>query len=648
MSSSTTSRTTTDPTSGSQTPQTPPADPADPADPTDVEPPVSRRPRRYRRLLRSAQPIAFLVPVAGMLVLAAAPEYNPTSPRFEYALRATVVGLVALGAVAWWWSARRGWSWGADLAPALLGGISAVTLVGYLSGTPYAPGGLSGDQSFRTAAITRFADSWQNADFTFQGLPSFYAPAYFWVMGRTADLAAIEPWRMTKYGTLLVALLMPLLTYLLWRRLVPDHVAALIAVVPLVVQNFYEPYSWLVLFAIVPWWLEAVHGLRRDGVRRAHPLLLGLIGAGLFLTYYYFFFIAAIALLIHLAVERVLGQLSRAQVRRAVLVLGIAAAGSAVFWAPLLVSILRAEHPESLANRWFNAGHASLPLPMLAVTAVGAVSLLGLGYLVWTVRREPLSRGLLVFLAAAYCWYLVGAPAVVAGTPLLSFRGKPLIPMILAIAGVLALVRIAGLAAARYSRADVLRVAWVVAAIVVVFVGQDFVSAVRDTPLLRLAHATAWPDGRLPPYHTGEVVQPDPPATVVHQAISDRFDQDRNPVLLSNRRDLMSLYPYYGFLQWGAHYAHPAAEFHERVGFLRELARSADPAEFAVRTGENRFDRIDGFLLREEGDQVVLRYNEDAFEGGSRNGVIRFPRTLFSPQEFELVPLGDHLLAMRR
>lgn len=615
---------------------------------TEEDPPADRRPRRYRRLLRPARPIAFLIPVVGLLVLAAAPEYNPTGPRFEYALRATVVGLVALGAAAWWWSARRGWTWGPDLAPALLGGIGAGTLVGYLSGTPYAPGGLSGDQSFRTAAITRFADSWQNADFTFQGLPSFYAPAYFWVMGRSADLAAIEPWRMTKYGTLLMALLMPLITYLLWRRLVPDRVAALIAVVPLVVENFYEPYSWLVLFAIVPWWLEAVHGIRRDGVRRAHPLLLGLIGAGLFLTYYYFFFIAAIALLIHLVVERVLGQLSWPQVRRATLVLGVAAAGSAVFWGPLLVSILRAEHPESLANRWFNAGHATLPLPMLAATAVGAVSLLGLGYLLWTVRREPLSRGLLIFLAAAYGWYLIGAPAVVAGTPLLSFRGKPLIPMILAIAGVLALVRLAQLAAARFSRTDVHRVAWVVAAVLVVFVGQDFVSTVRDTPLLRLAHATAWPDGRLPPYHTGEVEQPEPPATVVHQAISDRSDQDRNPVLLSDRRDILSLYPYYGFLQWGAHYAHPAAEFHERVRFLRGLAGSASPAEFAARTGENRFDRIDGFLLRQEGDQLVFRYSEDAFDGGSRNGVIRFPRTLLSPEQFELVPLGDHLLAMRR
>jgi hypothetical protein len=625
------------------TPQTPIVDSEPPADG-----PAPGRARRLLRAVRAVRPLAFLAPVPVLVVLAGVPEYDPTDPRFEYAIRAGVVALVGLGAAAWWWSARRGETWGPDLAPALLGGIGGLTLVGYLSGTPYAPGGLSGDQSFRTAAITRFADSWQNADFTFQGLPSFYAPAYFWVLGRTADLAAIEPWRMTKYGTVLVTLLMPLLAYLLWRRLVPDHAAALIAVVPLLVQNFYEPYSWLVLFAIVPWWLEAVHGLRRPAVRPAHPLLLGLIGAVLFLTYYYFFFIAAIALVIHLIVERALGQLSSRQVRSAALALLVAAAGSAVFWAPLLVSILRAAEPESLANRWFNAGHTSLPLPMLEASVIGAVSLLGLGHLLWTVRRDPLSRGLLVFLAAAYCWYLIGAPAVVANTPLLSFRGKPLIPMILAIAGILALVRIGGLAVERFGRTDVLRVGWVVGVALVVFVGQGFVTEVRDTPLLRIAHATAWPDGRLPPYHTGAVFQPDPPATVLHQAISDRYAGEGNPVLLSDRRDIMALYPYYGFLQWGAHYAHPAAEFHSRVSFLEELAGSATPAEFAARSGQNRFDRIDAFVLRQEGDELVLRFNEDAFEGGSRDGVVRFPRALFAPAAFELAPLGGHLLAVRR
>jgi hypothetical protein len=609
---------------------------------TDPQPPAYLR---WLRRLAPARPLLFAAAAGLVVAVAGVPTYNPTSPRVEYGMRAAVVGLVVAGAVCWWWTARRGRTWGAELVPALLGGIAGLTLVSSLSGTPYAPGGLASDQSFRTAAITRFADTWHNADFTFQGLPSFYAPAYFWVLGRTADLAGTEPWRMAKYGTVAAALLVPVVSYLLWRRLVPIHVAALLAVVPLVAENMYEPYSWLVVTAIVPWWLAAVHGLRRPDRPPGHPAFLGVVGALLFLTYYYFFFIAAIALVIYLVVERMLGRLRLQQVLYAGTTLAIAAAVSAVYWLPLLVSIVRAEHPESLANRWFNSGHANLPLPMLEPSVTGAIAMLGLVYLVWTVR-EPLSRGLLVFLAAAYCWYLIGAPAAAAGTPLLSFRGKLVIPVVLLSAGVLGLVRLVELAAGRLNPGDVRRVAWVGGAVLVVFAGQEFVSTVRDSPLTETAHATALPDGRLPAYHPELDELPDPPPAVVSRAIADRFTGEGNPVVLSDRVDIMALNPYYGFLQWNAHYAHPAAEFHERVRFLEELAQASGPAEFADRSANNRFDRIDVFVLRDAGDELVVQFADDAFPDGNRAASIRFPRSLFA--EFDLVPVGTHILAFRR
>jgi hypothetical protein len=618
----------------------------------DVEPAAPAappaRPARWRRLLDALRPLLFVAAVAAVVPLVGIPNYHPASLLFEYALRATVVGLAVAGAVAWWWTARRGGTWGADLIPALFGAVGGLALIGSLNGTPYAPGGLTGDQTFRTAAITRFADSWHNADFTFQDLPSFYAPAYFWVLGRAADLGDLEPWRMVKYGTVLTAVLVPAVTYLLWRRLVPIHVAALLAAVPLVVQNFYEPYAWLVVFAIVPWWLEAVHGLRRPELRPGHPVFLGLVGGLLFLTYYYFFFIAAIALVIYVIVERVLGNLQWRQLRRAAAVLGIAALVSAVYWLPLAVSIMTAEHPQSLANRWFNTGHPQLPLPMLEASVTGAVALLGLGFLVWTVRRDPVSRGLLVFLAAAYGWYLLGASVALAGTPLLSFRGKPLIPIILLIAGVLALVRIASYAVARFSGPDVRRLVWVLAVLLVVYAGQLYVDTVRDSSLMDDAQATAWPDGRLPVDHPAGATAPDPPAAELASAIDHRFSGDGHPVLLSDRVDIMALNPYYGFLQWNAHYAHPAAEFGERVQFLRDLAAAASPDEFASRSRDNRFDPIDGFVLRDEGDELMLLFADDGFPAGTRAVEIRFPRTLFAPGAFELVPMGDHVLAVRR
>lgn len=606
--------------------------------------PASGKRQRLGRVLVAGRPWLFLALVAGAVSLAGGLAYDPAEATVTYAMRAAAVVLVLAAAVAWWWSRGRGA--GVDLAPALLGGVAGLTLVTALNGTPYAPGGLTADQSFRTALLTRFADSPANADFTFQGLPAFYAPAYSWVLGRAADWAGMPGWQVNQAGTVLLALALPVVTYLLWRRLVPAGVAAVIAAVPLVVENLYQPYAWLVLFAIVPWWLEAVPGLRRAGRAPGNPVFLGVIGALLFLTYYYFFFVAALALVIHLVVEWSLGQLRAAQLRRAALVLAIAAAGSAVYWLPLLVSLLRAESPQSLANRWFAESHPDLPLPMAEVSAVGVVALLGLGFLVWTVRREALSRGLLVWLAAAYGWYLLGAATAAVDTPLLSFRGKPLVPMILLIAGVLAGARLVTAAAARFRPADVYRVAWVVALVLVVYAAQNFVTTVRESPQVAEAHATALPDGRLPDHPPPEAAAPDPPAATLRELIDERYAGPGHPVLLSDREDLLALYPYWGFLQWNAHYAHPAAEFPARAAFVAELS-AAPPEEFAARSAANRFDRIDAFVLRIEGDAGVLRYAADNFPAGLRTETVRFPRTLFATDAFDVVEVGDYLVAVR-
>lgn len=599
---------------------------------------------RWLRRLVPARPLLFTIPVGAVVALVGVPDYDPTSNQFEYTLRTAVIGFVAVGAVCWWWTARLAKTWGADLVPALLGGIGALTLVSALNGTPFGPGGLTGDQTFRTAAITRFAESWFSADFTFKGLPSFYAPAYFWVLGRFADLTGTEPWRMVKLGTVLTALLLPAVGYLLWRRLVPIHVAALIAAVPLLAENYYEPYSWIVMVALIPWWLEAVHGLRLAGRPVGHPALLGVVGGLLFVTYYYFFFVAAVALLVHLVTGVVLRRLRWSQLRHAALTLLMAIAVASAFWLPLLVSLIRAEHPEVLSNRWFSASHPDVPLPMLKPTVAGALALLGFGYLVWTIR-EPLSRGLLVFLTGAYGWYLIGAPAAAMDAPLASFRGKLLIPIILYSAAVLALVRLTNVAAARFNAADVRRVAHVIAALLVVYAGQQFVTVVRNSSLTEAAFASTTPEGRLPERHPADAVPTNPPAALVHRVIAERYAGRGQPVIVSDRVDIMAYYPYYGFLQWNAHYAHPAAEFHERVRFLEELAAAPNAATFTARTASNRFDRIDAFLLRDEGNELVLRFADDDFPNGIRSVSIRFPRVLFS--DFILVPLGPHLLAVR-
>jgi hypothetical protein len=600
--------------------------------------------------------ISFGVLAAVAVTFANIRTLNPTNPLVWYALEVGVIGAVVVGALASWWAIRRGWSWDADLWPAIYGGIAAVSLLTALSGTPYAPNGLQGDQAFRTEAVTRFADTWNTADFTYKDLPAFYAPAYFWVLGRISDIGGIEPWRMLKLGTTAAAILVPLVAFVLWRRQVPTRVAALIAGVALVVPNYYEPYSWLVMVAFVPWWMEAVEGTTRPGVRPWHPVTLGLVGSILFLTYYYFFFVGAIALLIGVVLRRTSGRWDTGQLRRLGAVFATMVVGTAVFWVPLIVSIARAEHPVSEANRWFATAPLP-PLPFFEPTLTGLVTLIGLAFLILTARTDRLARGLLTLLVATVVWYLVGFPAAAIGAPLLTFRAEPLVPLILTAAGVLGLVRVAryaiGPAGSPSSlgglpRSEVGVAAGLVGVLLILFAARTFmVSAVTD-PLMKAAHDERLPDGTATVYSTLGA-DPDYVSVVsIADAIDSRYAGADHPVVLSTRSDVLAVEPYYGFVQWQVYYSHPAGEFPDRIEFLRQLAGSASPEAFARDSADNRFDSIDAFVLASIDGELVFNFRDDNFPRGAKAGTVAFDRSLFSSSAFELVDFGDIVVAVRR
>lgn len=593
--------------------------------------PVAPRTRTGQRAVASVRPVLLLM-VAGGVAMWAGDGEPATSLLLEYRTRALAVVFVAVAVAGWWVGVRLRRSWGFELVPAAAGAVAATALVGALAGTPFGPGGLGGDQTFRTAAVTRFADSWHNADFTAKGLPSFYPPAYFWVLGRFAALFGVEPWRMLKVGAIVVALAVPMVAFVLWRRVVPEPSAALVSVVAIVVENLYEPYSWLVIVAFVPWWLEVVHGVRRAGHPPGNPGLLGAIGALMIVTYWYFFVVGAVAFAIKLVVDRRDGCLDVRELRRTGRVVGIAAALSTVYWGPIMVSVARADHPESLGNRWFSSSHPELPLPMLAASATGIVCLVGVVYLAWRYRSDLVARGLTMLLGATYGWYLIGAVAADADHPLLSFRAKPLIPMLLVIAGVIGLVQLAEFSGDRFGHGELLRVGAAVGIMLGVYAAQGFIDDVRGSSYIEAARNAARPD----------VSPPDPSAAELQHIIESRVG--RHAVLVSDRVDVLALYPNHAFVVWDAHYAHPASEFGQRIEFLTQLSRSDDPSAFRALIEHNPYDMIDALVLDADGADLVFTYGADAFPAGTHSSEIRYPKTLFA--DFEQIPVGDHILAV--
>jgi galactan 5-O-arabinofuranosyltransferase len=584
-------------------------------------------------------------------------DVDPFAGTTHYRLRTGEILVVVLGAVVVWYALRRGREWDADLIPALWGAVSTYTLVTALNGTAYSFAGLfNSDQSFRTEQVTRFADTGWSADYFYRGLHAYYAPLVPWLEGRLSALLDVPPWHMIKFGTIVAAFVAPVFAYLMWRRLVSARTAAFLAGITLVTGTvFYEPYAWIVLVLIVPWWLEAVHGLSQPGLRPRHPVVLGLIGALMFCTYYYYFFVCVIVFALWLVVERRAGSLSWERIRRSAGVLAIAAGGSAVFWGPLLYDIVTADEYHPKNNRWFEDGFGDLALPMFQPTIVGALCLLGAVYLLWTIR-EPLSRLLVIFVAATYIWHVIGFLTVIADMPLMSFKMRELVQLILLYGAVLGLVRLAQVAATRLAPTrqhvtKVARVAFVATAGLCLFAVDGFVTTVIQYPLTAMAHSTPYPDGSLPRYSAR--ANPDakplsPSAVELSQAIDARYRGPGHPVLLSDRQDVFAFYPYYGFVQWMFTYSHPTAEFDHRVAFLAELAAAPSPDAFADLVAHNRFDGIDAIVLRRRGDCLSFNYGDDNFPEAFAQREVCLPMRLLSANYFDIAAVGDFVVAVRR
>ena len=155
----------------------------------------------------------------------------------------------------------------------LCGAYLAVGATIALSGSAFPILGTGVDQGFRVAQVEHFIHTLALTDYAYRGLPAFYPPLYFWLLGRIGALTQAPAYQVVKLGALLVAFAVPLVTAWFWSKITPRR-AFVIAVVraTVIVPNLYEPHEWLALVIFVPWWLSFVlHTGRAEPLSRTRP-----------------------------------------------------------------------------------------------------------------------------------------------------------------------------------------------------------------------------------------------------------------------------------------------------------------------------------------------------------------------------------------
>ncbi|WP_165612858.1 arabinofuranosyltransferase, partial [Mycolicibacter sinensis] len=191
----------------------------------------------------------------------------PAYPSSNQLHALTTVGqvgcLAGLGAAAWLW--RRGRQTLAQLAAVVFtSAFAVVTLAMPLGATKLYLFGVSVDQQFRTEYLTRMADSPALHDMTYQGLPSYYPPGWFWLGGRAAALTGIPAWEMYKPWAITSMAIAVAIALVLWNKMIRFEYALLVTLAGAAVTLAYsspEPYAAMITVLLPPVLVLAWSGL---------------------------------------------------------------------------------------------------------------------------------------------------------------------------------------------------------------------------------------------------------------------------------------------------------------------------------------------------------------------------------------------------
>ncbi|BBU20473.1 galactan 5-O-arabinofuranosyltransferase [Mycobacterium xenopi] len=572
-----------------------------------------------------------------------------------------IVGLVATG---WLW--RRGQRALRVLARlaalVFVSAFSVVTLAMPLGATKLYLFGISVDQQFRTEYLTRLTDSAALRDMTYQGLPPFYPPGWFWIGGRIAALTGTPGWEMYKPWAIASITIAVAVALALWWQMIRFEFALIVAAATAAVTLAYsspEPYSAMITVLLPPVLVLAWSGLR--GAARSGGWA-AVIGVGMFLGFaatfytlllvYSVFTVALMAVLLAGSRWRQGVRAAADPLLRLTVIAVIAAAIGAITWTPFL---LRAAHdPVSntgSAYHYLPADGAELSFPMLQFTLLGALCMLGTLWLVVRLRSSVRATALAIGVLAVYLWSLLSMLTTLARTTLLSFRLQPTLSVLLAAAGAFGFIELTQ-ALARRGRdhawgRSVIPVAAAVGLAAAIAFSQDIPDVLR--PDLTIAYTDTDGHGQRGDRRPPGAEKYYPAIDAVITATTGRARDEI--VVLTADYSFLSYYPYWGFQGLTSHYANPLAQFDKRAAAIKSWSKLTSAEQFVHALDNLPWPAPTVFLMRRGADDTyTLRLAEDVYpnQPNVRRYTVDFKAALFADPRFTVTNIGPFVLAIRQ
>ncbi|MBU8933841.1 MAG: arabinofuranosyltransferase [candidate division Zixibacteria bacterium] len=498
------------------------------------------------------------------------------------------------------------WSW--------IGTLSVYFVVTYAllyKGTDFGYGGQWGDNGNRLALVTKFRDfSSIFQDWYFKDLPSFYPPLWFYVSGKLAWLFDFEGYKTIKYGYFVIYALWPAALFICWKRVANSLVALVVVVLTIFMKDLYFDfvyYEYIAASFFIPWWLYFVEDVKR--VRNKDRLwyaAAGLSGALIFMTFYYWFFIGIMAVIIRplvILLTRGKASFQSPGLGHMLAVAVIVAVFSAVYWLPLLVSIIQ-HGAVSMQNRWFSFSYISFSNPYFAASLGSLINLIGLGYL-GARNCNRAAAGMILLLLGILSLYLVERICNLNGLSIQTRKLTGLMSVFLAVPSGYGLVFLVRLINRRIPSFGKILIAVGVLALLYIGNGHSEIRGDRN-------------------YQWGinDFVRE-------HELDVFRSVDYKGSVFLTNRYVEAVYLPYYLFVCPNGATAHASAQYDQRIAFLKYLSTIDSEEQVALLLKQNRFDRIDYFFFPADDSNQVTYYDMYPlyFPGENIKLRIEFPYT---------------------
>jgi len=488
-------------------------------------------------------------------------------------------------------------------------GFIGVSLI--FAGSPFYLGGYGGDALFHTAMVLKYKTFIWPVDFFYKGLPTFYPPVYYWLLGLMARVFSIEAYHALKLGGMTLYLIGPMLLYLQWRRFTPPTLAAFASIISFLFVSFghailfLAPHAFLGNAFFIPWWLYYVEQVHVRQPNRSFYLWGGLIGGLIFMTYYVPFFLGALILLIRLLSFGRLRTFWRASSRfrwhPALAVLALAALFSSPYWGPMLWSMVTIAN-DAAQQEWHQFGSSGIALKFFEFSMQGVLFLVAV---LWLARRvhRPLNRGLLLILLTLFPFLFIGSVLGALDHPvnLIKLReftavlGGPVVGLLVGF-----MLRFGE------RRRRGFRWAALAGMVIVLFLVSGLVEFGKNGGV-KQARLTAEENWGFTEQQAAEF---------------------EGKVFLTGHHSLYCFYPVYAFLFANQHYAHPAADYTTRFRFLELLQQAPDSYLFWVCLRYNRFDAVDYYWPLSQGGDFTIPANLSNYPNGHEGRTLVYPERL--------------------